>query len=178
VVCCIMQPYHLFREYYVGRMLNRSCWTTKFFGFPDLCEKVKMARYLSSLAPLLGAASPLLHTAPQTFVLPEEWEQLEEFMNAGSRTVIVKPEGGSQGKGIFITQTLEDIPRAGKAAVVQQYIADPLLLGGLKFDLRVYVIVVGLGAQQRIVVVEEGLARFCVSSQAMYTHSGARLIFS
>ena len=162
VVCCIMQPYHLFREYYVGRMLNRSCWTTKFFGFPDLCEKVKMKRYLSSLGLLLGADCPLLHTAPKTFVLPDEWELLEGFMNAGiPRTVIVKPEGGSQGKGIFITQTLEDIPRAGKAAVVQNYIADPLLLGGLKFDLRVYVVVVGLGAQQRIVIVQEGLARFC-----------------
>ena len=46
-------------------------------------------------------------------------EQLERFManggeagEAGRRTVIVKPENGSKGKGIFITQHVEDIPRS------------------------------------------------------------------
>jgi hypothetical protein len=175
VVCAIMQPYHLFREYYLGRMNNRNCWTTKFFGLADMCEKLLMAKYFNDLAPLLGADCSLLHTAPKTFVLPAEREQLREFMqctaaaggsgSAEPRTMIVKPGGGSQGKGIFITDSLEDLEQeADHAAVAQEYIARPLLLDGLKFDLRVYVIVVGIGAQQQVYIAEEGLARFCTKA--------------
>ena len=159
VICVIMQPYHLFREHYVGRMLNRNCWATKFFGVPDLCEKLKMARYLASLAPLLGADSALLASAPKTFVLPADGAQLEGFMREG-RTLIVKPAGGSQGKGIFITQSLEDIPRT-EPSVAQEYVAEPLTLDGFKFDLRIYVIALGVGPGQRVFVMSEGLVRLC-----------------
>eukprot|EP01051_Picozoa_sp_SAG22_P019798 SAG22_NODE_3769_length_1537_cov_1.789291_2_plen_219_part_01 len=99
VVCLVMQPYHLYREYYIGRMANRQCWATKYFGMADLCERLKMAAFLRSLGPLLGAASPLLRTAPETFVLPEDRALLEGWVQAGgggggggARTMIVKPE--------------------------------------------------------------------------------------
>ena len=171
VICMIMQPYHLYREFYLGRMNNRNCWATKFFGLPDLCEKINMARYLRNLEPLLGESSPLLQTAPRTFVLPAERAQLDQWfkMKTGPGlpregktfpSIIVKPKGGSKGKGIFITQSLAEIP-PNDDVVAQEYIGDPLLLGGLKFDLRIYVVVVGLGEEQRAFIVNEGLVRFC-----------------
>ena len=43
--------------------------------------------------------------------------------------------------------------------VVQQYIDNPLLMDGLKFDLRVYVILEGHDVSAFIC--SEGLARFC-----------------
>merc|ERR1719240_1785323 len=55
---------------------------------------------------------------------------------------IVKPDGGSQGDGISLTA---DPCRASwdssKERVVQEYVADQMLLDGLKFDLRLYVLV-------------------------------------
>ena len=85
VVCVVMQPYHLYKEFYIGRMANRNCWTTKFFGVCDLCEKVKMAKYLRNLAPLLGPDSPLLHTSPQTFVLPEDGPEVSSPPHPATR---------------------------------------------------------------------------------------------
>jgi len=47
--------------------------------------------------------------------------------------------------------------------VVQRYVHNPLLVDGLKFDLRVYVVVVGGKGLDNLScwVCDEGLARFC-----------------
>ena len=48
--------------------------------------------------------------------------------------------------------------------IVQQYITNPLLLGGKKFDLRIYVLVTNLGTatqQPTAFVAKEGLVRLC-----------------
>ena len=48
--------------------------------------------------------------------------------------------------------------------VVQRYIHKPLLVDGLKFDLRVYVVIVGTQPLSAYVC-DEGLARFCTVSR-------------
>jgi tubulin polyglutamylase TTLL6/13 len=49
-----------------------------------------------------------------------------------------------QGIGIQLFRGLENIPTTcGDTFVVQRYAHNPLLVDGLKFDLRVYVIVLG-----------------------------------
>ena len=47
--------------------------------------------------------------------------------------------------------------------VVQRYLDKPLLLDGFKFDLRVYVVVIGF-EQMKAFICDEGLARFCTVS--------------
>lgn len=79
---------------------------------------------------------------------------------------IVKPEAGCQGADIFLVdgfQRLEDKMRTrfNKGAwVVQEYVANPLLIDGLKFDLRIYASLISLDPV-KVYVCKEGLARFC-----------------
>lgn len=65
----------------------------------------------------------------------------------------MKPIGKSQGRGIFLLNKLAQIsqwkndfrfkPDSPQAEpyIVQKYIGNPLLIGGKKFDLRIYVLV-------------------------------------
>ncbi|CAD8061233.1 unnamed protein product [Paramecium primaurelia] len=95
---------------------------------------------------------------PLTFHLPSEYPIfVEEFKrqstNSDTKTAwIMKPIGKSQGKGIFIFNKIQQIsqwkntlrynqdnPQA-EAYIVQKYIADPLLIGGKKFDMRIYLL--------------------------------------
>ena len=90
------------------------------------------------------------------------------------RTYIVKPEDGSQGDGIFLIQGARELEklstRLQRGAVCQRYLEKPLLLGGLKFDLRLYVLVAGGSAADiaeqppAVFLCREGLARFCTET--------------
>ncbi|OMJ66741.1 hypothetical protein SteCoe_36318 [Stentor coeruleus] len=93
---------------------------------------------------------------PQTWVLPRDFNDLKtQFSNKRSKTYICKPEASSQGRGIFLTRRLEDIP---EKCVVQRYLHKPYLLEGLKFDLRIYVLVAGCDPL-RLFIHKEGLVR-------------------
>lgn len=70
--------------------------------------------------------------------------------------MIVKPEASCQGKGIYLTREIDDI--GDDRCVVQFYIDKPLLMDKMKFDLRLYVLVLGTDPL-RIFVSKEGLAR-------------------
>lgn len=78
-----------------------------------------------------------------------------------SKTLIVKPSAGSEGCGIFLVQQYKDIPpHAFKDHVAQEYIGEPLLLNGKKFDLRIYVAVTSFEPLSAFVC-SEGLVRLC-----------------
>ncbi|CAH1779549.1 unnamed protein product [Owenia fusiformis] len=94
---------------------------------------------------------------PTTYELPSEYHIfVEEFKKNPNTIWIMKPVAKSQGKGIFLFRRLKDITdwkkgeyqtqmdpnrEAPETYVVQRYIEDPYLIGGRKFDLRVYVLV-------------------------------------
>lgn len=87
-------------------------------------------------------------------------------------TFIVKPDGGSQGDGIYLIRDPSDLkPMAGpqaKQAVVQEYIHKPLLIDKLKFDIRLYVLVKSLEPLE-IYIAKEGLTRFCTEPYQVTT---------
>ena len=92
---------------------------------------------------------------PTTYDLPNEYSLfVEEFKKIHGSVWIMKPIGKCQGKGIFLFNKLPQIaqwkndyrwkpdnPQA-ESYVVQRYIMDPLLIGGKKFDLRIYCLVI------------------------------------
>jgi hypothetical protein len=79
---------------------------------------------------------------------------------------IAKPQVGAQGDNIALFRDLKDLPFTleNKEIIVQRYLDKPLLVDGLKFDLRVYVVAIGINPVQAFVC-DEGLARFCTVSQ-------------
>ncbi len=98
---------------------------------------------------------------PRSFILPNELSLLQNDAekNKGS-WYIVKPQASSQGRGIFITNDLDEIiPKQNNNIIVSQYLNDPYLINGLKFDLRVYVAVTSVHPL-RIYIYKEGLVRF------------------
>ena len=73
---------------------------------------------------------------------------------------ILKPSGLSRGRGIFLLNSAGDAV-CGQQSVVQRYVADPLLLRGHKFDLRLYVLVTSFNPLEAFVH-REGFARVAV----------------
>lgn len=75
----------------------------------------------------------------------------------------MKPEGASQGKGIHLVRTWEEIDSVDEQkCVVQKYLKKPLLIDGLKFDLRLYVLVTSMDPL-RVFLHHDGFIRFCTN---------------
>ncbi|CEM22877.1 unnamed protein product [Vitrella brassicaformis CCMP3155] len=113
---------------------------------------------------------------PTTYVLPMEYSMfVEEFKKHHNALWIMKPVGKSQGKGIFLFDKLSQIndwktvpsfrqpegqtQQTAEAYVVQKYVENPLLIGGKKFDLRLYALVTSY-SPLTVYFYRSGFARF------------------
>jgi len=109
---------------------------------------------------------------PETFVLPDQYgdfvQRFKKYRkeNDKNNLWIVKPSNLSRGRGIYIVDDVSEVNIEDDTAVVQRYIADPLLINGHKFDLRIYVCVTSY-EPLRIYVYKEGLARFASEEYSM-----------
>jgi len=100
---------------------------------------------------------------PDTYILPDEFADFySHFHTLKSKEMnnnwIIKPTNSSQGKGIYIIDDISEVP-IDESCIVSKYIPNPLLINGLKFDLRVYVLVTSWDPL-RLYVFNEGLSRF------------------
>ena len=93
---------------------------------------------------------------PDTFNLPEELEKLNGFKDVA---FILKPPAQSCGNGIKIVTDLSTIPSRSKNLVVQRYLTNPFLIDGLKFDLRLYLLITGVNPL-KMFLYNDGLVRF------------------
>jgi len=105
---------------------------------------------------------------PDTYILPNEFHDFHAHyhklkVSEPKRNVwIVKPANSSQGKGIRLIETLDEL-NVDETSVISRYITNPLLINGHKFDLRIYVVVTSY-EPLRVYVYKEGLARFASES--------------
>lgn len=107
-----------------------------------------------------------------TYLLPADYTLfVEEFRRNPNAMWIMKPTSRSQGKGIFIINKLAQIKKWStqsrwaqmplkEAYVISRYVENPLLIGGKKFDLRIYVLVTSYRPLKAYEYVH-GFARFC-----------------
>jgi len=108
---------------------------------------------------------------PSTYMLPADYNLFaEEFKRTGG-TWIMKPAGKARGIGIFLINKLSQLKKwsvklsPGTPAypglyVISRYIDNPLLIGGKKFDLRLYILVTCY-KPLKCFIHKEGFARFC-----------------
>ena len=134
-----------------------------FVDMTMICRKATSAALLNRNA----RYSPLEFAFhPRSWQLPKDLADLTRVMRSPSPPVlIVKPNKGSQGAGISICRTLGelDATRDGTSmlqGVAQEYVDNPLLLDGHKFDLRLYVLVTSC-SPLRVHLYRDGLARLC-----------------
>ena len=136
---------------------------------------------------------------PHSWFLPEQFKEFsqdskymhesEARQNQQSSTFIVKPNDGSQGDGIYLIKDAQDyldkvpnsavkssVAPSSKGFIVQEYIHNPLLIDGLKFDLRIYVVILSL-KPLRIYICDEGLVRFATVNYQIPNENNLDQIF-
>ncbi|CAB1332525.1 unnamed protein product [Coregonus sp. 'balchen'] len=140
----------------------------KFPGMIEMLRKINLTRAVRTMQELFPEE---YNFYPRSWILPEEYQlfsaqiSLAKDSDASLKpTFIIKPDGGSQGDGIYLIRDPSDLRViAGshtKQSVVQEYIHKPLLIDKLKFDIRLYVLVKSLEPLE-IYIAKEGLSRFC-----------------
>ncbi|VDL99509.1 unnamed protein product, partial [Schistocephalus solidus] len=115
---------------------------------------------------------------PPTFILPREYSRLKEFweeysvedQNSNGNRIsaprwILKPPACARGIGVYVVSKLSDVP-SRKRLIAQLYLADPFLINGNKFDLRVYVYVSCVDPLQ-LYIHKTGLVRFASQKCAL-----------
>ena len=166
----------------------------------DLLVK-NLKKYKRQLQRNKSSEADLYDFWPTTYVLPGDYALFaEEFKRNPSSTWIMKPVGRAQGKGIFIFQKLSQISKwknenryggggssdatdgskkskseargaDAEAYVVQRYIANPYLVAGRKYDMRIYALVTTY-SPLTVWLYRGGFCRF---SSARYSNSAADL---
>ncbi|CAK9097417.1 unnamed protein product [Durusdinium trenchii] len=101
---------------------------------------------------------------PQGYILPKAflaWDAAR--LRQSDALWIWKPCSQSCGRGITVLSS--DVPEeqlrdlAKKRGIIQRYIPNPLLIGGRKFDMRIYVVVLSYDPL-KVFINDEGLVRF------------------
>ncbi|CAI2370307.1 unnamed protein product [Moneuplotes crassus] len=147
---------------YLYENLNRYQKINHFPHSYELTRKDRLAYNIGKMQMRFGEID--FDISPETYVLPDQFDDFYEQYKLLKKEVpernmwIIKPAAGARGKGIYITDDIDDI-NEDSSNVVSRYITNPLLINGFKFDLRIYVCVTSY-EPLRVYVYKEGLVRF------------------
>ncbi len=169
--------------------VNTTFKINKFPCMNTLLRKGPLTRALNVMRKLYNSEFEFY---PRTWFLPEQFKEFsqdvryihEKEMKSKQSlftTFIVKPNDGSQGEGIMLIKDPEDylkMPKknSSKSFIVQEYIHNPFLIDGLKFDLRIYVVIVSLKPLE-IYICDEGLVRFATVNYQFPNEENLNQIF-
>lgn len=131
--------------------------------FPSMyliCKKGHLAATLSKVRPL-EPKSFRFH--PRSWIMRTQKDVFRKVLDSNSAATkyfIMKPNSGCQGRGIMVTSDPFSASKDLDNYIVQEYIKNPLLMEGKKFDLRVYVLLTSI-RDPSIFIFEDGLVRIC-----------------
>lgn len=97
---------------------------------------------------------------PNTYLMCTDYEKIRVVMeNASNQDIfIMKPVAAAKGQGIKLI-TKKDKIKKKKGFLISEYIKNPHLINGYKYDLRLYVVVTSFDPL-KIYLYKEGLCRF------------------
>jgi len=142
-----------------------------FQNTKSICRKDHLARTMQQMRYNFGG---VYNFTPRTFVLAKDNDEFAlyfETLNTQrnkerlrSAVWISKPCTGRRGENIFLFESMSDLKTniasgSQTGCVVQRYLDDPYLIGGYKFDLRLYVFVPRFWPLQ-CYLYRKGLVRF------------------
>jgi len=99
---------------------------------------------------------------PKTY-FASDWSRFKLDRKKAKKSAlwICKPNSGACGKGIYLIDKNKK-PKKRNGYIISEYIANPHLINGFKYDLRVYVLVSSY-EPLKIYIYPEGLTRICSS---------------
>lgn len=169
-ICDIYWQAHQIESYssfFKGGAIN------KFPQIAEILRKINLTRALSNMRLLFPQEYDFY---PRTWFLPQQYHEFcadvayekrlrkAKTKKKSTHAYIVKPDGGTQGDGIYLIKDPHDyVLMPSVTHAVQEYITNPLLLDSTKFDLRIYAILLSINPVS-IYLSREGLARFCTVS--------------
>ena len=139
----------------------------------EICRKVSLSKHMSRMAARLPSE---FNFYPLSFQLPKQLDELLVALRRNTakvaqgdsdvQTFILKPSSGAQGRGIHLVQNVAQLQGIDVTdCVAQRYVNKPLLIDGLKFDLRIYCLVLSVDPL-KIYLYDEGLARLATTLYA------------
>jgi tubulin polyglutamylase TTLL4 len=111
---------------------------------------------------------PEYNYCPKTYLFPDDYRKfcMDREADNYKHMYIMKPSASSCGRGIKVVGCKTEVKRK-PGYVVSQYVSNPHLIDGFKYDLRIYALVSGFDPL-KIYLFKEGLARFATQR---YTNS-------
>ena len=150
-----------------------------FPNFYELTRKDLMAKNIKKYKKQLlkeGKTVDHLDFLPLTYVLPQDMPVfIEEFKKYPNSLWILKPNNRCQGQGITLLNKTSKVKKmnfnkkvtdnyqninVNDVYVVSKYIENPFLMGGKKFDMRIYCLVTTFHPLKAYLY-QQGFCRFC-----------------
>ncbi|KAL0236715.1 hypothetical protein PCE1_000113 [Barthelona sp. PCE] len=137
------------------KLLNRFQRINHFPSMFELGRKDRMYKNISKQQRIFPHDYDFV---PKTFVLPSEERFLRSYaIDNPGKCFIYKPAASACGRNIRVVKNI--INKMPSKGVVSEYISNPKLINGYKFDLRIYVVMTSV-LPLRVYIFENGLVRF------------------
>lgn len=109
---------------------------------------------------------------PRAYLLPQEKDEaLKRFEKAPNEYWIAKPRNDCSGVGLCVMKADDRslkwlVDHEQMSSIVQRYVADPILLGGYKFHMRIHLVITSLSPPQAYVQAG-GQCLFCTKPYSL-----------